>query len=208
MKIFDPWILWKITKVLFLEHQRICSFWGLPCCMLENPPAKWSHLDPHPSSKYDHQFKSEEMDAWEGQLFLWFFWQFVQYKYNTTHIKHNCSFPLSDVQKYFNDFASFTNLKSVLGPGRNDLLRGLTSLSLSRMERIPHQVINLNFTLFIRLYDYYNVPSHICNMKQSEMNDTHRCYNFFKLIYCQDTILIDIIKMKNPLEFVFIWPLE
>ena len=119
-------------------------------------------------------------------------------------IKHNCSFLLSDVQKYFNDFASFTNLKSVLCPGRNDLLRGLTSLSLSRMERIPHQVINLNFTLFIRLYDYYNVPSHICNMKQSEMNDTHRCYNFFKLIYCQDTILIDIIKMKNPLEFVFI----
>lgn len=92
------------------------------------------------------------MDAWKAQCFLWFC-PLVLYK--TSHYKHNCSFPLSDI--FLKIAFSTINLKSVLCPRRNDLLRGLTSLSLSRMERIPHQVINLNFTLFIRLYDYYKI---------------------------------------------------
>ena len=38
-----------------------------------------------------------------------------------------------------------TNLKSGLCPRSNNLLCSLASLSLSRMEGIPHQVINLDF---------------------------------------------------------------
>ena len=124
----------KITKELFLEHQRICSFWGLLCWMLENRRVKWGHLDQHPSSKFGHQFQS-----W-GEVCIEEFGFFGEFDIKD---KHKCYFRLY--------FSFLTNLKSGLCPSGNNLLCCLASLSLSRMEGIPHQVINLDFALLYKV---------------------------------------------------------
>ena len=65
--------------------------------------------------------------------------------------KHKCYFRLYFSFLYLPILFFLTNLKSGLCPSGNNLLCCLASLSLSRMEGIPHQVINLDFALLYKV---------------------------------------------------------